>query len=400
MANGWAGAAPRPYICNSLENRMKNFVLLLVAAATLLFSCSTDVDINAPYKPITVVYGLLDPVADTQWVKINKTFIGEGNNLEYAMIRDSSEYNFADFTATVSELDGSNVVNTFTLDSLTIHDKDVNGIFYAPYQTVYYFETPSGLNTDHQYLLNVDFSTKEDVSSSTELVKINDIFMVNPIQNSGQNLFLAQKTGENSFVFKTANIRFIPVESAPFYEITLRLWYNEKLYADIEHNVFVSEEMKFLDYYIGSYNLSNINSVGQISASIAGESYFSFVGSNIEANPFVEREIGYYDQSLSQPATRCFDLIINAGGQELNTFTQVNAPVTGIIQERPFYTNVTNGLGLFSSRSVKTVTGVNLINQSGQPNTGVLLAFVYSTYTNDLGFCDPDFTNSEFYCGN
>lgn len=371
------------------------FALLLLV---FISSCSTEVDLNAPYKPMTVVYGLLDPAADTQWVKINKTFLGDGNNLDYALIRDSSEYDFSDFTAMVHEMDGENIVNSFTLDSMTIHDKNMNGIFYGPDQSVYYFPTPVGLNADHSYHLDIDFSIKDDVSATTSVVNVNQISMVNPLQNSGQNLFLAQKTGENTFVYKTASIKFLPDESALFYEVTLRFWYNEMVYSSPDHTVLLSEEMKFIDYFVGTYDLNDLNTVGQITAEIGGESYFSFLGSNITADPNIVREIGYYDNTINQPATRCFDIIIHAGGEELNTYTQVNAPVTGIIQERPFYSNVNNGIGLFSSRSTLTITGVNLISQS-QPNTGVLLAFIYSPYTNDLGFCDPDFTNTEFYCG-
>ena len=48
---------------------MKYFFAFAVVA--LLFSsCETEVELNAPYKSTTVVYGLLDPVQDTQWIKI------------------------------------------------------------------------------------------------------------------------------------------------------------------------------------------------------------------------------------------------------------------------------------------------------------------------------------------
>jgi hypothetical protein len=56
---------------------MKYFLSFLTVIALLVAGCSTDVDLNAPYKSTTIVYGLLDPIADTQWVKINKTFIGD-----------------------------------------------------------------------------------------------------------------------------------------------------------------------------------------------------------------------------------------------------------------------------------------------------------------------------------
>ena len=51
-----------------------------------------EVDLTAPYDSIPVVYGLLELQADTQWVKINRTWLGEGNQLLAAQVADSSEY--------------------------------------------------------------------------------------------------------------------------------------------------------------------------------------------------------------------------------------------------------------------------------------------------------------------
>jgi hypothetical protein len=95
---------------------MKRFFLFLSLATLTLIGCETDVDLNAPYDSTTIVYGLLDPVQDTQWIKINKTFLGEGNNLDYALIRDSSEYKFNEFNAiVVQEIIDGDVINTFNV---------------------------------------------------------------------------------------------------------------------------------------------------------------------------------------------------------------------------------------------------------------------------------------------
>lgn len=382
---------------------MKNMFFLCMATCLLLAACSTEVDLSADYKPTTLVYSLLDPVADTQWVKINKTFVGDGNNLDYALIRDSSEYDFDDFVATIEELDvNENVVATWQLDSLTIHDKEINGIFYSPHQTVYYIETPGGLNQEHEYKLNIDFKIKNDVDAQTDVVKVEDVQMISPQQNSGANLILAQSVGTDSFEFKTYTIRFIPVESAPFYEVVVRFYYEEKLWSDMSHTVLVDSTLKYLDYYVGSFDETNISTSGHILANVSGESFFSFLANNIEANPLITREIGVFNPGAEPEAgTQCYDVIIHAGGDELNTYFMVNSPVTGIVQERPFYTNIGGGIGLFSSRSTFTVTGVFLNNQipGSQPQVGVERAFIYSSYTQGLNFCNPN-PSSQFYCGN
>ena len=44
------------------------------------------------------------------------------------------------------------------------------------------------------------------------------------------------------------------------------------------------------------------------------------------------------------------EIILTAGNEDLNTYMQVNEPVTGIVTERPIFTNVNNGIGIFASK--------------------------------------------------
>lgn len=79
----------RKHVIMSLKV-LKGIGLSVVLAG--MVSCSTDVDINAPYETTAVVYGFVEPVQDTQFVKINRTYLGDGNNAEYAAINDSTMF--------------------------------------------------------------------------------------------------------------------------------------------------------------------------------------------------------------------------------------------------------------------------------------------------------------------
>ncbi|MFN3874859.1 MAG: hypothetical protein ACK4L7_02980, partial [Flavobacteriales bacterium] len=57
-------------------------------ALSLLGACSTELDVNEPYKDISIVYGLLNQRDSLHFVKINKAFLGEGNALDMARVRD------------------------------------------------------------------------------------------------------------------------------------------------------------------------------------------------------------------------------------------------------------------------------------------------------------------------
>ncbi len=368
---------------------MKYFFAFAVVA--LLFaSCETDVELNAPYKSTTVVYGLLDPVQDTQWIKINRTFLGDGNNLDYALVRDSSEYDFSEFKRLVVEeyIDG-NKTNEWPLQEKEITNKSINGIFYGPLQTVYFFR-PAGLNQNAEYRLVIDFFDREDCEATTPLVQPNEITFVNITESQGLTIAMATKTGENTFEFNTTERSFRPDDSAPFYEVVIRFNYTEKKYTDATHTTLVSETPKHVDYFCGSFTDEDVNQSGRIPYTIDGEAFFSLLGNTLTNDPSIVYQIGTYDPTFTPaPETECFETIIYAGGQELYTYIQVNTPTSSVVQERPTYSNVSNGIGLFSSRSTKAIRDIPLTNTQGNPSTGNVLALRFSQYTSMFNFCDP-----------
>ncbi len=70
---------------------MKYLFLVLIASITFL-SCNSDIDLTAPYEDITIVYGLLDQTEDIQYIRINKSFLGDAPLADMASVRDSVEY--------------------------------------------------------------------------------------------------------------------------------------------------------------------------------------------------------------------------------------------------------------------------------------------------------------------
>ena len=121
--------------------------LLLLAMST---GCSTDVDLNAPYEERSLAFCLLDPAAEEQWVRVNRTWLGEGNNLETALIADSSEYAAGEITVTVEQFGPDDIafespLATFTAVDTLLQDKDDDGIFFGPEYRAYHFATPDGL---------------------------------------------------------------------------------------------------------------------------------------------------------------------------------------------------------------------------------------------------------------
>src|SRR5215212_5226416 len=110
---------------------LKKSVLISAVAAVSFTSCSTDVDLLEDYKPITVVYGLLNVNDSIQYIKVNKAFLGEGNALLMAEQNDSVNYKPGEISVQLQQINPSTgaVIQTINCDTTTQILKD-DGIFY------------------------------------------------------------------------------------------------------------------------------------------------------------------------------------------------------------------------------------------------------------------------------
>jgi hypothetical protein len=390
---------------------MKKSIYLFIAFAALFASCETEVDLNAPYKNTTVIFGLLDPdyngdnvisVQDTQWIKINRTFLGEGNNNDYAAVRDSSEYSDDDFQRKVVEriVDGD-VVEEYELISTTVSNRQMNGIFYGPEQTMYYF-VPSapGLDQNSEYRIVLEFTDGREVTALTKVVSYSSFSWLTPQQNATFILASLSTSGGYNYTSEVA-IRWNAATNANVYDARLRFHFTEEVFASTDWTVPpISVTPKFLDYYLGSISEEEITSGQMLKLTFDGEAFFSFLQNNLVADQRIRRVIGTYD--TQQQRTECFDVMLTMGNNDLKSYIEVNSPSTGVAQERPIYTNVSNGIGLFASRGTRNLIGLPLIafDNNNQPNTGNLGALCNNIeYTDGLNFCDPN-GSSDYPCGN
>jgi hypothetical protein len=364
-------------------------LILLLTAAIGIWSCSTEVDLNAPYDSKTVVFGLLDPGLDTQWVKINRTWLGEGNNALVAAIRDSSEYASGAFVGVVQEIQNGTVISTYALHDTLLDNKETDGIFFAPEHKAYYFATPAGLNSNSEYRVSLDFPNKVDVEATTNIIAtVVGNIIYPPIGNDNFKLNWAT-VSPNGTTYANQNIKWSSTANAKRYEAKLRIWVKEKEYADNAQTQLLEERIISLDWSLGTESPSTTNGGETILLPVNGESFYRFMASRFDANPRIRRELGIWDPVVQ--IARSFDLILVVANEELDTYLDINEPVTGIIQERPEYTNISNGLGLFASRSSQVAPGYGYTD-------GTMKELAIGQFTSTLGFCSPNPFN-EFYCG-
>ena len=304
----------------------KSALLLALAAPVLFNSCSTDINLLENYKPITVVYGLLNVNDSIQYIKVNKAFLGEGNAIVMAQQGDSINYKPGELTVQLQQLNPSTgeVLQTITCDTTTQIPKS-DGLFSNPYQML--FKTNAFIDESSNYKVLIDravdgvqISAVTPVVDSVEITFPTAVNLVRfyTISQSYVTFVLKWKHSADAEIYST-RIRFTYYDSlvvAPFTKDTITL------------------EINLPDILKGTSAVGAIKNV-----ELKGLDFYNFIDASVNPNPNAVR---WADDEL--------EISLSAGAEDLNTYIEVNKPSLGIIQEKPVFSNITNGTGIFSSR--------------------------------------------------
>ena len=300
----------------------------------LFSSCETDFDVNAQWEDVTIVYGLIDPNIEDQLIKINKAFLGQGDAFQMASIADSSNYNPSDLHVKIHRIRQQAFNQYDTLSSVTLNDtildKD-DGLFSTDNNIIYTFKKPSSFyNTNSFYALEIiNLISGHKVTSQTEIINTFSFESLNPSFEWG----LYNGDLPDSLKFRTKNIEWQPSTNGVIYQLDIVINY-------IENNdtINLPWSQPLVEYTSGNMSLK-----------IKGDQFFQFLTTNLTNNT--------PKQFLN------LDLAMTVGSDDLKTYINVNKPFSGIVQERPVFSNINNGVGLFSSRfTYDDIKGIELTN--------------------------------------
>jgi hypothetical protein len=313
------------------------YITFISVSALFVASCTTDFELNAEYDEIPVIFGVLDQSVDTQFVKINKSFIGNGDNNTYAAINDSSLY--SNVIGRVEEYVDNVLTETFQLEEMWVNNLD-EGIFYTDSQKVFFFIptdlTEPYLNEDATYKLIVDVSEEaQPIEAETNLIKgseLNwDIITANGAIINGFIFADASTAEENDYL--TSSPKCTPGGNADKYEFKLRLHFTEVTHAGIS-------TAKYVEWNLGEVTVIS----GNLKKEISGEAFYSAISnklSNYSYEADVEKRVIGKDN---------IEIIVTAANENLSLFIGINEPSTGVVTEQPVFTNIEGGVGIFASR--------------------------------------------------
>lgn len=300
---------------------MKYFRLSLLLLVSLYFvSCETDFDINADWKDITLVYGILNQNDSIHYIRIQKAYLGKGNVMQMALEADSNLYP-GKVNVALEEWGSNGILRTLTCDTVSIANKD-SGMFFYPKQPVYF--TQAVINQAYTYKLRIEKSNGEIVSAQTGLV--GDFGIINPIENTTLNF---NPPGGSD----TRTFRWSAAPNAGRYQMIMHFHY-------LEINIFTGDS----SYHRTEWASPDIKS--------SGNSDISFAFSNSAFFKMVENQVQKRDDVRRYPVN--IELTFYVAGTDLSQYIEVNEPSSSIVQEKPEYTNISNGLGVFSARLEKS----------------------------------------------
>lgn len=329
---------------------------LLYLGLFVFAGCSTKVELNTEWEDTTIVYGLLDQNEEYHYVKINKAFLGNGDYYAYALIRDSSEY--TNVNAYIEESSNGVLIATYPLRDTVLSNRNVNGVFYAPEQTLYYFKH-TGLSTARTYKLvakiNEGTTAEKEVTGETNLVQN---FSPPSLSSLAVGTYDGS-TGTHNFL--NQHIKFFPPSNSDDFDIIWRLKWDEYTPTDTVRRTY--------DWSVGSVDRNSVNASGQVDFEVGGEAFYNTIKNVVTNDPNITRRV-----------FRSVDIIIYAASSDLATYIDINKPQSGLVQERPEFTNVGNGLGLFASR-------VHVTSMSRPLSLGSYRELVYGVNTSSLLFC-------------
>lgn len=325
-----------------MRKPISGFLFIFSAIFILsLSSCETDVELLAPYNETPVIYGILDYTADTQFVRINKTYLGPGEPSQYSSIKDSVEYALEDVLAVINKYDNNgNLLNTYTLETTEIPSRDP-GIFYD--EDVLYYYTDAQILTEDQQSNQEDFLFElvatikgEEYRAETRFPGLSPSTIQTPTEINGnpQKLRFTITNG----TFTSQRLEFTTDAFTASYSTSFRINFD---YVKTDGTLV---ENQFIDYSTGDFSNVELTPGQQITISLNGENYYSFLGNQLDLIP-----------ELSEVQIENFEFRVLGTTPELSRYLDVAQPVSQFTPVLNSYTNLTNGgIGIFSSLGLES----------------------------------------------
>jgi hypothetical protein len=279
--------------------------------------CDNEIDINAPWRETPVVYAFLDPNTGTQYLRIEKTY-----------------QNSVDLTTE----EGAKINDSLYFDNIVVKVKKVNSdsIFIFTKTTDIPKETGFFSSGTH-YLYKSSLYPQPSVNYTLEIYspKTQNTYLSTTTAIGKSNLIA------NTFRFSpkeaSLTLTLTPISGAADIKPTLRFKY-------LEYSTSIANSDTFFVDYVVDENVSMNGS--NLRYNINNRVFVNYI------KDIINVKSGYTRKIVG------FDLFFIGAGKEIIDLINVMKPSSMVVQKKLEYSNISGGLGIFSSRSVNEFTNI------------------------------------------
>lgn len=345
---------------------MKNIKLytgLFAAALISLSSCKNDLDVLAPGEESVSVYGVLNPNETVQNIRINKVYLTDGDALTAAQDVNQINYDTAELKVSLQRfLVGGTTPTLTTVGNSSKKEIILTGTVvttaaggFNTNQTIW--QTTDKLYNSGEYKLII-FNKKTGKEFTAQNVIIDSVkpsaskpFIYHPTLHPMHGYYITTgsfPTPLNAYVDYSMNaptnvikIKFNSIPNAKLYNVVMRFHYIDSLLSG------PPDTTKYIDFNFPTQTSSSKTGGEALEVSYVANDFYTNLGAELSkrTNTGIKKRKAFY-----------MEYIIRAGSESLYTFLQVNAPSNTIAQDKPNYSNINGGVGIFSSSSRSAIT--------------------------------------------
>ena len=308
-------------------------------------------DVLAPYEEQIVAYCLLNPLDTVQYVKVTKSFLGDVDAFLMANQFDSVNFGANELTVSLEKMNGDQVLQTIPLfiDSTLPRD---SGIFSFPKQ--YLYKTAVSISGDgSEYRLKI-VKNENQKTVSARAKTILPITVVSPLPSQSINLF-----GNAPYKCK-----FQSAKNGKLFSLTLRFHYKEKFVFDT-----TQVANKFIDMVFVNHEAGTLDGGETFTETIERDFFYKSIGNHPDIAD---------DENIVREFVM-LEFIFSAAAIDFANYMDVVSASSASFGDRPVYSNITDGYGLFSTRRIQKMPNIGLNGQS-------LDSLMYGMYTESKNF--------------
>jgi hypothetical protein len=324
-------------------------LILAIAATGLMASCETGIDINSENQDVPIVYCVLNSADSFQYVRIQKTYLIDQAALENPPEQDSMLFN-GEIVVSMERWSAGKVAETIRFYPTNEIPKD-SGFFPSKKNILY--KAKLKVVPNQIYRLYIYLGSKEKVLYS-EASSLGKLTVIDPMPLQQRKISLYP--GNNY------TCRWEPVKNAGVYQVAVKFNYKET-----KDGV---TKIKTLDW--PQTFASPGSDVDYLSNDISGSRFMHILDETLKKEAGVVREVLGVD----------FQIV--SGSLEMRYYIESTSPSEGALMEKPVYSNITNGIGLFCA-----VAKINVSQLLLSPVT--IDSIAYGQFTRGLGFLDHTF---------